>query len=287
MTLTCVRDATAADFARYAWSHLYRDPVRHNVICTLVETAYQRERPDWEWWRVLDGEHLLGVAIRTPPRGLLLGELPQAGALALAQHAAGTHPGLGSVSGPAAAVDAFVPRYAARTGRTARPGMAQRLFRLNRVVAPPATAGGARPATHADRELLLDWLTAFGAEANTVAQSRDEWATGVDSRLDYPDLMWLWEVGGRPVSFAWRSPLRPPGAWPRTPVSRIGAVYTPAEHRGRGYASVNVAALSQRALDAGASACMLYTDLANPVSNRIYQRIGYRPVADAQEWLFS
>jgi predicted GNAT family acetyltransferase len=57
--------------------------------------------------------------------------------------------------------------------------------------------------------------------------------------------------------------------------------------RGRGYASANVAAVSRNALEAGAFACMLYTDRANPTSNRIYQAIGYRPVGDAQEWLLS
>jgi predicted GNAT family acetyltransferase len=98
--------------------------------------------------------------------------------------------------------------------------------------------------------------------------------------------MWFWEVGGVPVSFAWRTPLCGPGRWPRTSVVRISAVYTPPEQRGRGYASANVAALSQEALGAGAGACMLYTDAANPVSNRIYQRIGYRPVGTADEWLF-
>ncbi len=283
MTLHCVRDGTAAEFARYAWPHLVRDPVRHNVICTLLETAYQQERPDWEWWRVLDGEHLVGVAARTPPRGLLLGELSDTGALALARHLAGTHPHLPSISGPAAAADAFVPRYAALTGRHATPGMAQRIFRLDRVVPPPRhVPGRPRAATIAERSLILEWMAAFAAETGAAAQP-----SAVDSRFEHGDLMWFWEVGGRPVSFAWRSPIRPRDAWPRTPVSRISAVYTPPEQRGRGYASANVAALSQRALEAGAIACMLYTDLANPVSNKIYQQIGYRPVADAQEWLLS
>lgn len=61
-------------------------------------------------------------------------------------------------------------------------------------------------------------------------------------------------------------------------------VYTPPAARGRGYASACVAALSQRVLDDGAHFCMLYTDLANPVSNAIYQRIGYVPVADVTDW---
>jgi uncharacterized protein len=284
----CVRDGSAAEFARLAWDFLARDAVRNNIICTLVEAGYQEEHPDWEWLRVLDGqERLVGVAMRTPPRGLLLSDLPVAGARVLATTYAGTSGSLSSVSGPQAASAAFARRYAAILGRSVRPGMALRMFRLDRVDPPPAVPGRGRPAQLADRDLVLDWVVAFSAEALTDNKPRDEQVASVDRRLGYGDLMWLWEVDGVPVSFAWRSPVRPPGHWPRTPVTRISAVYTPPEQRGHGYASANVAELSQRGLDAGADACMLYTDLANPTSNKIYQRIGYRPVGEAREWWFS
>jgi len=91
--------------------------------------------------------------------------------------------------------------------------------------------------------------------------------------------MWLWEVDGEPVSTAWLSA-------PVAGVTRISGVYTPPERRGHGYASGVVAAASQHALDAGVDACMLYTDLANPTSNKIYQALGYRPVCDATQWAF-
>jgi predicted GNAT family acetyltransferase len=68
---------------------------------------------------------------------------------------------------------------------------------------------------------------------------------------------------------------------------RVSLVYTPAEHRRHGYAGAGVAALSQHLLDDGARACMLFADLANPTSNGVYQRIGYRPVADADVWRFN
>ena len=64
---------------------------------------------------------------------------------------------------------------------------------------------------------------------------------------------------------------------------RIGMVYTPPEHRRRGYATALVGALSQRCLADGRSFCCLFTDLANPVSNAIYPKVGYRPVADVEE----
>jgi predicted GNAT family acetyltransferase len=69
-------------------------------------------------------------------------------------------------------------------------------------------------------------------------------------------------------------------------VVRVGPVYTPPELRRRGYATSGVAVVSQQSLDAGAKACMLFTDKANPTSNAIYQRIGYRPVATAAEYRF-
>ncbi len=67
---------------------------------------------------------------------------------------------------------------------------------------------------------------------------------------------------------------------------RIGMVYTPPEHRGNGYATALVADQSQWLLDNGYDACFLFTDLANPTSNRIYERIGYRQVAEAASYGF-
>ena len=59
-------------------------------------------------------------------------------------------------------------------------------------------------------------------------------------------------------------------------VVRVGAVYTPPPYRRRGYAGSAVAAASRRALAHGANRCMLYTDLDNPTSNKIYAEVGYR-----------
>ena len=90
----------------------------------------------------------------------------------------------------------------------------------------------------------------------------------------------FWEDGGAAVSMA--------GFGGRTPNGvRIGPVYTPPELRGRGYASALTAALTQRLLDGGLRFCFLFTDLANPTSNSIYQRIGYEPVSDFDFWSFS
>ena len=63
------------------------------------------------------------------------------------------------------------------------------------------------------------------------------------------------------------------------------------DRRGRGYATALTAELSQCLLDGrlfegGRRFCFLYTDLANPTSNAIYERIGYRRVAESAEIWF-
>jgi predicted GNAT family acetyltransferase len=69
-------------------------------------------------------------------------------------------------------------------------------------------------------------------------------------------------------------------------VARVGPVYTPPPCRRRGYGAAVTAYVTQLALDSGADGCMLYTDLANPTSNAIYQEIGYRPLGDVLQLRF-
>jgi predicted GNAT family acetyltransferase len=82
-----------------------------------------------------------------------------------------------------------------------------------------------------------------------------------------------------PVSMAWK-------ARPTKSGVVVSGVYTPPEHRRRGYATCCVAALSQRLLDTGYTYCTLYTDLANPTSNSIYRKIGYQPVCESMMYRF-
>jgi predicted GNAT family acetyltransferase len=146
----------------------------------------------------------------------------------------------------------------------------QRLYRLAELVAPsPAPGGGPRTATRADRGLLIDWHLAFGAEVGRPGTHAERL---VDERTAFGDLT-LWETDGVPVSMA--------GVTRNIAGTvRVAAVYTPREHRGRGYAAAVTAEVSRAARAAGAEEVLLFTDLANPTSNGMYQRIGYRAVSD-------
>jgi uncharacterized protein len=145
---------------------------------------------------------------------------------------------------------------------------------------PPAP-GASRPAGRTDLPLLLDWMRAFGDEVLYEGDpDRDDPRPMVEHRLTSADAGFVvWEDDGEPVSLA--------GYGGRTPNGmRVGPVYTPADRRGRGYATTLVAELSQMLFDAGRRFCFLYTDLANPTSNAIYERIGYARVCESAQLAF-
>jgi predicted GNAT family acetyltransferase len=157
-----------------------------------------------------------------------------------------------------------------------------RLWEATAVEVPPAPEGRLRRATEDEAELVLDWFRRFHDEADEQAGRKPHPGGGEHNTLDSirvrirEGVEWLWELPGGEVAHLSGAGL------PSYGVSRIGPVYTPKEHRGRGIASYVVGELTRTGLEAGHRMC-LFTDQANPVSNRIYERLGYRPVVDMAE----
>ncbi|MBM2822017.1 MAG: hypothetical protein HW413_763, partial [Thermoleophilia bacterium] len=173
----------------------------------------------------------------------------------------------------------FSESWAARNGPGRQRRVAQRIYRLTELRPVEHARGHARTATDADRELLVGWVNAFVAEALPQGAPGGDAERTVDARLRTgAGGFTIWDDDG-PVSLA--------GWGGRTPNGvRIGPVYTPPEHRRHGYGSAVTAAVTAAQLAAGRRFCFLYTDLANPTSNKIYADIGYEPVCDAIDYSF-
>ena len=270
------------DFGELAEPYWMRDEARHNLeigICGRVARephAYGDEPPYMAV--VLDGERVTGAAIRTPPFNLLVSTRDVESLDALAADVLGRFASLPGVMSDTATAPAFAARWQARAGQAPEVGMPQRIYRLSAQPEIPAVPGALRGASAADRSLLIDWLDAFTAEALPDSPHTD---TGefVDARLrESEQSIFLWEHGG-PVSLGGVGGATPNG-------SRVGPVYTPPELRNRGYASACVATLSRRLLAEGKQFLFLFTDLRNPASNHVYEKLGYEPVCDMQEIRF-
>ncbi|GAA0515901.1 N-acetyltransferase [Paractinoplanes deccanensis] len=259
------------EFDAAAGQFLASRPVQHTVFLTVIDALRRRgphtygpQDPVLGFWRTAEGT-VDGVLLRTPPHPMMVSPLP-ADAVPAAAAAVPLTPAVNLL---AEAEDAFAAAWQRRTGQSATATRRTRLYRLGEL-ADPAPPGRARLATDADRSLLMEWHAAFHDEIGEAHHG--DLGAAVDDRIAYGGLL-IWEDGGRPVAMAIHS--RPDAG-----MARVQIVYTPPDQRGHGYAAGATVAATRSALATGVRDVVLNTDLANPTSNRLYRRLGYRPVED-------
>jgi len=257
---------------------LLEDEARHNLILGIAGTL--RDHPSFYpehflWLAEEDG--VQGAAVRTPPYNLALARPRGPEALeALAAEIADQLPG---VTGAQPEAGTFARAWATRTRATPRLVRGQGVFQLDRVEPVSYVPGRMRDAGADDRPQLIAWWDAFMEEALGEGAVSFGSESAVDHRLRAESAgIVLWSEGDAPVALAAYGNPTPNGI-------RIGPVYTPPQLRRNGYASALTAALSQRLLRIYRF-CFLFTDLANPTANRIYEQIGYRRVCEAADIAF-
>jgi len=240
---------------------LMADPIRNTIFATV--RSYLRNVGSGGWC----AHSQVALAARSSPEHpiALTDEWTDVAALA---DAIGELPGVTGLGGPVPVVEALVDALGRQPGYR----IAERLYRLDRLVEPVGVPGRARLADRGDLDLLESWIAPYTIE--TFGQLPTDFdAKRLAAVVIENSRTWLWlDAEERPASMAAR---RPPAAG----VSRIGPVYTPPRHRGRGYGSAVTARAALDVLD-NAAIPVLYADLANPTSNKIYRAIGFRPVAD-------
>jgi GNAT superfamily N-acetyltransferase len=271
---------------------LEADPVLGTVVASVTARAIddlQRGEPAPEhprWWLTVSEQETgrpVGVVMRTAPfvpYPLYVLPLPEAAVPQVAEALIARGEGISALNGALPAARTLATELARRTGRRAHVHEHTRLHVLRKLVEPKvAPDGRARVAVPADAPLALAWFRAFHADA--AAQAGRLAPVDHGEQFDDADIeariaegrIWLWEdMLGTPVSLVGFNA-------PSFGVARVGPVYTPGAHRGHGFASMLTAHVSRVLRDAGARVC-LFTDQANPTSNKIYAAIGYEPVVD-------
>jgi RimJ/RimL family protein N-acetyltransferase len=275
------------EFLAEAGEFLRAEPARNSVILTVAENLRVKAAPAAPasagaspgddrtllgWWRPSADPDLVGGAfLHTPRFPIFLTAMSRQAAAELAAEQASSGRLVHGVNAEQESAAAFTAAWQQRTGDDARLHRRMRLFRLAELLPPGRwPEGSARLAAKRDRDLLIAWFDAFAREVDDLAGQ--DHAAAVDERLSYGGVM-VWQAGATPVAIA--GVTRAVAG-----MVRVGPVYTPPELRGRGYGGAATAAVSQAARDVGAEEVVLYTDLANPTSNALYQRLGYRPVED-------
>ena len=198
--------------------------------------------------------------------------MPAAGIAVLVDDVGRVYASLNGVGGPAADAEAFARAWVARHGGTWKTRFRMRIHELTRVsFAGPLAPGSLRKATETDLPLAREWVDAFVRDVGLAVAVPD-----MAQRLVARGLLFFWIDAGRECAMVSSSRETRSGC-------AINMVYTPPQLRRAGYATAAVATLSDTLLKGGRRFCCLYTDLANPTSNSIYAKIGYRPIRDDVE----
>jgi uncharacterized protein len=263
-----------AEVMERAGDFLRTEPVRHNLILSLLAARIGRPEPG-RFWIVADDGVPVGVVLQSPTDfAATVTPMPLAAVDAAVRTIVEQGVELPGVNGEAATTARFAGQWTELRGSAARPEMGMRLYELVDLVEPAGVTGTLRPAAGDDAEVVAAMVEGFHADTGERAHHAvDDW---VRLRIQRGEV-WLWDDSG-PVAMAAHTD-------PVAGSIRIQAVYTPPEHRCRGYGGSVVAGLSRRLLDEGARV-LLFTDLGNPTSNSVYRRIGFRAVDENLRYVF-
>jgi ribosomal protein S18 acetylase RimI-like enzyme len=280
--MRCIEHTGAKDFLDSVGSYLLEEEAVNGLILGLADAAAAEEPSasvaQSRWFSCVNHKRLL-LAANANPINIVLshGDVKLVPVLIEGLRAEKIRPP--GVVGPAHLADAAKDRWKEALGCEIGVGTEQGLYEL-RVVSPPTEVSGcARSATAKDLSLLVEWTRAFHQEAVSDAQPDDERLRERVAAKIARDWYFLWTAADEPVSMAALARPTPNGF-------SVNCVYTPPAHRNRGYASAITAHTSATGLGRGKDFCVLYTDLSNPTSNSIYQKIGYRRIGDSRHWRF-
>jgi predicted GNAT family acetyltransferase len=258
------------------------DPFSTNVIAVVAARVGTGQEPDSDanlWATITDHQGgVVGVAMHTPPHHVFVSRMPSQAAAALAHALADTGRVVPGVNGALEATRHFAAAWLAATGQDSTLVTATRLYRLGTLRSPENVVGrGLIATTPRQVDLMAAWMAAFHDEVQTEAPVLD-WQALAQRRVAAGQVH-FWRDADAMVSLAGVSA-------PAVGVARVGPVYTPPALRRRGYGAAVTAHATASALVTGAEHVVLYTDLANPTSNSIYQKIGFVPDHDAEERAF-
>jgi GNAT superfamily N-acetyltransferase len=274
------RHATASEYLDEVYEPLRQRPVVNQLAIAIAQTCLrepERYGTGVLFFSVEAAGEIHGAALQTPPWPVQLSLATAEAASLLARAFADLPDTLSGVAGPDDAPAAFATEYGRIRGLAHALEQSLGTFELTAVTALPKASGRTVVAGPAHVPVVHGFLEAFHAEAvpHDPPLRADAGERAVATGRAY---LWL-DERETPASYAFNN--RDVEGW-----ASIGPVYTPPQLRGHGFATTLVAAVSQRLLDQGRPGCTLFTNLANPTSNKIYERIGYRRVGTSHRYAF-
>ncbi len=275
------------EFYEVAFPFLLEHEAENNLPLSILNSlkkkldTYGEEKP--LLFSLSDAKIVKLIVLRTPPHDLLIsytdnlstievltGELKKRGE---------KFPGVLSFK---AAADLFAEQWCEKNSLKYDLFRKERIYQLVKVSEETLGHRKFSVAPKTLQETVFQWTGEMMKEA-LIDTTDDDIQRMIEKLREEFDLgrsrTYLLFENNEPVSMAREAGKTPNGIF-------VNFVYTPIPLRKRGYATECVAKLSKHLLEIGNRYCFLFTDLSNPTSNSIYQKIGYQPVIDESHYKF-
>jgi predicted GNAT family acetyltransferase len=252
-----------------------------SILNVLKEDLYRYgdKKPTLSF--ITENDNIKLVSIRTPPHNQILSYTDNLQTIdVLVDSLIKRNINIPGVLGIKEAAEEFVKLWCRKKEIKVKLVTNERIYKLEHVAKKTLGKNKFIKATLEYEDLILKWAREFMVEAfperskEIIEQSIKRIKMAIRSGK-----IFLLLDNNEPVSMVQKAGKTPNG-------NSLNFVYTPPELRRRGYATECVAKLSKYLLEEGNKFCFLFTDLMNPTSNSIYQKIGYRPVIDVDEFQF-
>ncbi|RNF39238.1 GNAT family N-acetyltransferase [Planococcus salinus] len=268
------------DFADKVEPYLYAEEEKNSLFIGVLGQIKTGRYEDYFLATVEDEGELVAACLMTPPYPLellIFKQIPDIEKFIVGQ-LVDSEVEVNGVGGEQETAYVFADAWVAQTGDSVKVRMNQGLLRIDSLNKGWEKSEGTwKVASKKEASLLEQWFMDFHRETGLPLYTAAENKRKIENFIEEKEI-YVWEVDGEVVSSMKKS--RPS----RHGIS-ISFVYTPEEHRGKGYAKTLVAEVTEELL-LEFDFVLLYTDLQNPASNKIYQEIGYEEIANPVELLF-
>ena len=273
----------ARSFLKISQKALEEDEINGNLIFGLANILLKNEKaygPDSPFYSIVyrNNEPSL-IALMTPPKNLLLyktNNFDNSVMKLFAEELYAKNIFIPGITSELNLAESFMENWTRLTNHDPQISMNLRVYKLTKVRECIKPNGIFRKAEINDLDSVIGFITGFYTDTREAITDERIWENA-DKGIRNNEIF-VWDNKGA-VSMAMK----------RRPTKNgmaVSGVFTPAKHRNKGYATAVVAELSRNILDSGKSFCTLFTDLSNPTSNSIYQKIGYEAVCDHISYTF-
>lgn len=253
---------------------LYKHEDKYSLFLGILGQIKNGRYDEYYLGLAIEGEGVVAAALMTPPHPLQLIVFKENDGLAtaLAQHLQISNLEVPGVIGDKEVAAQFAQAWAKAVGVDVELHVDEGLYKIDSLALQlEKSKGGWRVANMQDAELLEEWYLLFEQDTGIGKSNQKEAAVKIEQFLKDKEV-YVWEVGGEVVSCMKKSRPTKHGI-------TVSFVFTPVKHRKKGYARTLVAEVTEELL-LEFDFVMLYTDLKNPTSNKIYSEIGYVQIAN-------